>query len=253
MKEIIKEFNNVSEFKRYLDLNSDKPSRECLQSKDEEFFGTYNWKEFEEYLSTGNKDATKEIKDYTKKYVDLFEEQIINTTYYAMDVVGDFFDIGAVLSGLPEAWLKEVTVKDDKFIILNIQGSYSHKADLGIVKKNASKLLAICSILEEQGFLVEINVVFAFRKSGGKNTSCKVVMKVKGYDDFIDFKKFGIILGIPFFRRGILRLLEIEYKRKLVANFGTPDFSNKELINLVLDKDIKALEQKLKGGKHATS
>ena len=245
-----KDFENVSHFLRYLDKNKRvNPSSRTLTSTDD-WSGVESWKEFEQYLENGNPDITAEVRKYSKLYIDQFQEMFVESTQYMFDVVGEFFDIGAVMVGEPEAWIKEIVVKDDKFIELNIQGTYCDGTNLTEVRKNGAKVFAIATILEQQGFLVRINMIYA---SGGSNTAnskeiTRVSIKVKDYDQTLDYKKFGILLGVPFFRRGFLRLLEIEYGENCAHGYGFPHRTDGE-INLDQTKDIVNLEKMLKNEK----
>ncbi len=246
MKKIDLNFNNVSEFERYLDKNKNCLSgNNVLTRGNSNFFQTDSWSDFETYMVEGNKDVTADLRKDTKMYINKFEDMMTQKSSYIFDVVGDFFDIGAVMIGEPEAWLKEIKIEDEKFITLDIQGIYCDGTDLAMVRKNGSKVFALSTVLEQQGFLVKINMHYSSRNSGGRGTEFNATIKVKDFDGHLDYKKFGILLGVPFFRRGILRAMEIEYGASIAGNFGQPQYSNSEQIRLDSEKDIKALEQKL--------
>lgn len=243
------EFVGVVDFKRYLDVNMNTNCTNSL-TRTGEWFGVNTWYDFQHYLDEGNTEITADIKKYTKIYVDKFEKQLAEKTEYVFDVVGEFFDIGAVMVGEPEAWIKEIVVQEDKFIELNIQGTYPDRTNLDMVRKNGAKVFAIASVLEKQGFLVRINMFFRSIKSKENNPKLITEMKimVKDYNQGLDFKKFGILLGVPFFRRGYLRLLEIEYDTKCADNYGVASYKKGE-INLAVTSEIDSLEKMLKDKK----
>lgn len=245
-KEVNYTFKSVTDFKRLLDNSSSKPSfNDVLTRERFSFFGTHTWAEFEEYLEEGNKEITADMRKNTKYYIDKFEQMVSYDSSYNFDVVGEFFDIGAVMVGEPEAWIKEVKVEDDKFITLDIQGIYADGTDLDVVRENGSKMFAIASVLEQQGFLVRINMHYGSKGSGGRNTKFNTVIEVKDFDGVLDYKKFGILLGTPFFRRGILRLMEIEYGSDVVSNFGYPSYSVDGEVRLDSASDVEKLEKRL--------
>jgi hypothetical protein len=247
-KSIELEFGNVSEFIRYINSNQNKPSQNGVLTRGEfDFFQTKSWGDFEDYLQEGNKDITSELKEHTKFYVDKFEQQIAMTSSYKFDVTGDFFDIGAVMIGEPEAWLQEIKIEDERFITLDIQGVYDHRTDLAMVRKNGAKVFAMATVLEQQGFAVKINMHYSTNNSGNYGTKYSTCINVKNYDGVLDFKKFGILLGVPFFRRGILRSLEIEYGVDTNVTFGAPQYGAVDgEIRLDNTADIDLLERKLK-------
>jgi hypothetical protein len=130
-------------------------------------------------------------------------------------------------------------VKD--FIILGIELVTTNLC------KNASKVFAIASVLEMKGFLVKINMIYSTIKSNLKKPSevSTVTIKVKGYDQTLDYKKFGILLGTPMFRRGFLRLLEIEFGKHCSNNYGRRN-SQSGWINLDKTSQVDELELMLK-------
>jgi len=246
MKKIDLQFKNIAEFERYLEKNSSKPSHNGVLTRTSfDFFQTDSWEDFETYMAEGNKDVTADLRKDTKMYINKFEELMTDTNTYVFDVVGEFFDIGAVMVGEPEAWIKEIKIEDEKFITLDIQGVYQDNTDLDMVRKNGSKVFAIATVLEEQGFLVRINMHYSTKKSGGRGTEYNATIQVKDYDGVLNYKKFGILLGVPFFRRGILRSLEIEYGADVVSGFGSPNYNTDGEIRLDSERDIASLENKL--------
>ena len=243
------EFVGVVDFKRYLDVNMNTHYTKSLTRTDE-WSGVNTWYDFQHYLDEGNTEITADIKKYTKMYVDKFEKQLSERTEYVFDVTGQFFDIGAVMVGEPEAWIKEIVVQEDKFIELNIQGAYQHNTDLNMVRKNGAKLFAIASVLEQKGLLVRINMFFRSKGSENDKPNSITEMKimVKDYNQGLDYKKLGILLGVPFFRRGYLRLLEIEYDTKCKDSYGKVSYKDGE-INLSVTSEVDNLEKMLKDKK----
>jgi len=246
-KSIALDFNNVTEFLRYIETNKSKPSfNNVLISGQYKFYQTHNWEDFETYLKEGNKDITSELKKQTKVFVDKFEQELAETTSYKFDVTGQFFDIGQVMIGEPEAWLQEIQIEDEKFITLDIQGVYFDGTNLDMVRKNGAKVFAMATVLEKQGFAVKINMHYSTKNSGGYGTEYSACINVKQYDGVLDFKKFGILLGVPFFRRGILRSLEIEYGVDIARGFGQPQYGGVDgEVRLDTTSDIDLLERKL--------
>lgn len=242
------DFKNVSDFVRYLKSNSDTENTKSIdRDDDDKWTGVRTWYDFENYLDEGNSEITDNVRKHTKYYIDKFEDIFTIKTDYEFDVVGQFFDIGAVMVGEPEAWIKQIEVKEDKFIELNIQGTYADGTDLEMVRKNGSKVFAIASVLEKQGYLVKINMIYRTIESNSKNSKqiTEAKIAVKDYNQGLDYKKFGILLGVPMFRRGFLRLLEIEYGTNCRSSYGCAR-SIKGDINLDRTEDISDLEKILK-------
>lgn len=242
-------FENVTDFENYLNKNSDKPdvkSKIRLQKNNKSFYGTNSWDEFIDILKNGDSEITNKAKTLTRFYLDNFEDKFTFKTSFETGLTGQFFDIGAVMSGEPECWLNEITLKDDKFITLKIQGTYPWRVDKDVVIKNGSKLFAICSSLERQGYLTEIDFIYSLKacESRNPNKFTTIMIPLKKYDDILDYKKLGILLSPSFFRRGILRLLEIEYGTNVTEGYGKPVTEEGE-ISLSKINEINKLEKKL--------
>lgn len=241
------EFDNVSDFNRYLDKNEEvKANKNSAKREDDgEFSGVKSWTEFREYLNEGNKEITADIRKHTKYYTDKFEQLFSTNIAYQFDVTGEFFDIGAVMVGEPEAWIKQIEVKEDKFIELSIQGVYPHTVKAKDIQKNGSKVFSIANVLEQQGYLVRINMVYRTQRFDDVNNKKILDIRVmaKDYNQGLDYKKFGILLGVPFFRRGIFRAIEVEAEE---VGYGYGSFKTEEgEISLNKDEDISELEKKL--------
>lgn len=239
-------FENISEFTRYLDKNKNVIASESASSRYDEdrWAGTTNWAEFEQLIQNGDDEITKEIRKWTQYYIDKFEELYAESIGWQFDVVGQFFDIGAVLVGEPEAWLNEIVVKDDKFIKLKINGVYPAKTDTSKVRRNASKVFGIAVALEKQGYLVEIDMEYR-TENPYKNGDIEVTIPVKTYNSPLDYKKFGILLNVAFFRRGIFRLLEIECGKELRSGYGRTKRVEGD-IQLDNEQQVDDLENKLR-------
>jgi hypothetical protein len=236
---------SVSEFQRYLDANKSINGRSLTRSGD--WTGVNSWDDFETYLQEGNPKLIADLNTHTQYYINMFEDKFVDIKEYVRDVVGDFFDVGAVVLGEPEAWLKEIHVKDEKFIDIIIQGTYKDGTDIEMVEKNGAKVFAIVSILEQRGFLVNMKMVFSSNDSNTKNSRevSTLTIVIKDYQEILDYKKMAILLGVPFFRRGFLRVLEVWYGKNVKGNYGSVNTKIQGAVYLDDTRAVEALEQKL--------
>lgn len=242
-------FDTIEDFRRYLDANEDVETNKYSSHKEgrEEFSGTKDYKEFrEDRLVNGNKELLTKMKKEIHKEVDKLESKYIEETQYQFDVVGDFFDVGTYMSGEPEHWLKEIKIKDEKFIHVKIGGVYPYKISSKTIQDNATKLIALLRVMEGKGFLTKIDVCFNSVNMCNGRGSKKLLIEIplKDYNQPLDYRKISTLLDVSFFRRGIFRVYELTYPNNLSSTYGKVE-PRKQYINLANYKEVNSLESKL--------
>lgn len=241
-------FSTVSDIKKYLNDNRKvKTSQQSSHRKnDKRFFGTESYEEFENtILKNGNPKLLKEIKRKVNKRVDELEHRMTEKSMYNFDVVGDFFDVGCYMSGEPEHWLKEIKIKDEKFICVKINGWYNANVRSETIVENASQIIALLRVLEGRGFLTQIDLCFNGRDMTIRGREDILIeIPIKDYNQPLDYKKLSILLDVGFFRRGIFRVLELTYPLNLSGGYGR--YSQKDgYINLANYDEVSSLEKTL--------
>lgn len=78
---------------------------------------------------------------------------------YQWDVVGQQFDIGAVLSGEPECWLKEDYQPTRKFVSICINLSLSGGISENALTRRGAAVIALVDKLQDEGYIVELKAV----------------------------------------------------------------------------------------------
>jgi len=241
-------FDTINDVKKYLNNHSDVITNQNSSHKEGRngFFGTETYTEFEDtILKNGNPELLKTIKKKVNSRVDELEKNFIEDTQYQFDVVGDFFDVGTFMSGEPEHWLKEIKIKEDKFIHIKIGGVYPHTVDTDVIRDNASELIALLRVMENKGYLTKIDVCFSSEKMKTRGKANLLIeIPLKDYNQPLDYRKVSILLDTSFFRRAIFRIYELTYPTNLKDGYGVvknePDY-----INLAKFKEVQSLEKEL--------
>ena len=114
--------------------------------KEDDWSGSYDWAEYEQYLKSGDPQTISAIRETTRNNIKRIEseykEELVT---FRPDVEGMFFDVGAVLSGEPECWFKEeVQKKQEQKISFVLSGAFdaSFNKD-SIVEASALSLIHI--------------------------------------------------------------------------------------------------------------
>lgn len=210
--------------------------------------GTKSWDDFITLLDEGDKKVTDKIKTETKSQIaelgKKYQEELKN---YRFDVVGEFFDIGLVLTGVPEHWLEpEYEEVEKPKVDLIINASFPDSTDLDGIVKNAGKVLAIAKILEDHGVMVGIKAVTGGKNfmNGDKYTEALFETTVKGYDEPLNYTKCSSIITPTYLRRGWFRMVEQVANSKLKSSYGSI-INVENSVELRKDDSVKKLEEKL--------
>ena len=247
-------FSSVKEFKKYLDFHAHieprRPSTSVAKTVDNlnnPWSGVKDWEGFETILEEGDEGLLKAVVKSTNKNISGLEKKYDLSTSYTSDVEGVFFDVGKVLIGEPEAWLKE---EDEPVVAqtyeFNVYGSYTSDVDQVDILEGASKVLAMAKALELMGVSTQISYHFDSIGSSRKNEkdTHSVKMIAKKYEAGLNFKTASTVMHPSFFRRGVLRLREMSLQGDLTAGYGRSDRS-KEYICLDNTRQLKELEKHL--------
>ncbi len=173
-------------------------------------------------LRSGN----DEIKEGLKKGLKLEMEKLrkeINSQpeSYLPDVEGLFFDVAKVIEGEPECWYREPWDKTRKpRLSVPIMGSYNYKFKKEDAITNATKIIALVKALEDNGFEVEMTMIFIADHATTTNKTMFHSVMIKNYDEGFNWNKLSAMLHPSFFRRIIFRDKELLAPTNLADGYG---------------------------------
>lgn len=207
---------------------------------------------FNDILERGSNDIISLLKDVTKKELKrLNDSYSVEKIEYLLDCEGDFFDVGIVMSGEPECWLKEIRTTEKKPLVeLNVLGSYGWRKDQKDIISNAGLILAYCKYFEERGIQTKITVHFvSTHEITGRGASNAHHYKIlaKDQNQNIDYAKVSAILHPSFFRRGMFRVKEIRHDEKQYDSYGK-SVETKGILRLDDRSTINTIEKLFKKG-----
>lgn len=247
------DLGNLGQFKRWSISNRANQKKGLNSSmKNDSWSGTDTWEDYETLLTEGDENVMKKIKTDTQKEIaelgKKYKEEIIA---YKFDVTGEFFDVGLVLTGVPETWLEpEITKEEVVRVSININGAFSAGVNEKTIVKSASRILSMIKILEDHGVEVALKMVNAnYDVCNGKRLALTTMINIKDYDEPINYKKVSALLTPAHHRRGVFKVLELGCEGEVTGGYGAP-VPPLGLIALDDKAGIDALERKLfKGGK----
>ncbi|MCI4436159.1 MAG: hypothetical protein JHC33_05035 [Ignisphaera sp.] len=250
-KEIHIEFKSVFDIQQFLIENYDVKTRHD-QSKDIAdddycfaFSGTKTYFDFMDIVENGSDEIISNIKLASHKYADSLNDKYETTKDYKFDVYGQFFDVGLVLSGEPEAWVNPIDDDVKKQIEISVNASYLSDVKHEDVINNASRIIGMILTLEKMG--VETKLLLNFRSNDMYDSNHSKIFMVsliaKEYEQGIDYKKLSCLLHTSMFRRGIFRMREVIVGNDMKSYGRTKPLSKDTLIDK--RSSVDELERKL--------
>ena len=221
------EFDSLSHYKRFMIEHKD--FKDCTrQSSMQEgsWSGSWDYDAFLTMLDEGDEDVMAKMKVATKKEVTELQKKYEEVIHgFKFDVTGHFFDVGLVLTGVPEAWLEPDYEEEEKVQVeLVINGSFSANVNKDKIVRSGSRILAMAKILEDNDVQVKIRIVSSNDGSHGgyRNSKLHVSTLVKDYDEPINYKKVSALLSPTYHRRGTFKVIELDAGYEIGSGYGRP-------------------------------
>ena len=249
-KTTIVDLGNLTNLRKFMKTHAEakKSGKSSMKYSGDGWSGTKTWDGYEDLLENGDENVMKKIKVETglkvKELSKKYEEVIHN---YRFDVSGQFFDVGLVLTGVPESWLDpEVEPEEVLRVDIVINGAFNAGVDANKIVTASSRLLAMTKILEDNGVQVSLKMV---NNNVAYNYDCErsllSVITLKDYSEPINYRKLSAIMSPAHHRRGLFKIMEASCD-KINGGYGSPR-PLKGMIELGDRRAIDKLEHRLFG------
>ena len=223
------EIDNLKLYKKFLhdftEFEDKGGPNSSMRKEHGGFTGTKTWDDYVKQIDNGDAEMIKNIKLQSNIEVKNVEHEYHEVlTRYRFDVTGEFFDIGLVLSGVPESWgTPEYDHVDKPKLDILINAAYNCEVSKDTVIKNGARLIAICRVLEDHGVQVSIRSAgFTQDYARGKEReSILFLTNIKGYNEPVNYEKVSSMLSPGYFRRGIFKLMEVVSVGGVVGGYGS--------------------------------
>ena len=244
---LLVEFNSLSAYKKF--CTDEKDFDDCTQTssmKYSDWSGSKTYDDFLDILDKGDDNVMSMMKDATGKEVAIlakkYEEEI---AVYKFDVSGQFFDVGLVLTGVPETWLEpEIEEKEKVQVEINIDGAFNAWFNKDKIVKAGSRILAMVKLLEELDVQVKLRIISGNEGYNTARENLYVSTLIKDFDEPINYKKVSALLSPTYHRRGTFKVIEYTAGHSIGDGYGYPKHDSK-IIQLDDKCDIDRLEETL--------
>lgn len=212
MKYIVKKFDSLNEYSRYLKSDMSDLFKKYGVSASEEgtkkFTGTSSFEEADNLLKFGDLDNLKKIKAELSKIKITGGGETKRTETYR-SYVGYAPHVPSYITGQPKTMLRKRVVRETDVKIVNIMYSSaaSHGVDARDILGTSVNVMNFVDTLEKQGYSVNLYTMIATRK--GDETVCQIV-KIKSSDDYTNLSKVVYPMVNPsFLRRHFFKFMEV--------------------------------------------
>jgi len=212
--------------------------------------GATSYNDYLDIINNGDDEVMNKIKIETKDAVsDIYKKHEKTIHSYKFDVVGEQFDIGLVLSGVPEVWLEPI-IEDEVVtkVSIKIDLTFHSGVKTATVIKNASRLLGIAKVLEDMDVQVKIEAYNFMNNYDNKNRKRLLIVEnlVKDFNEPINYRKVSSYITTAQFRRGCFILME-QLAETLSDDYGNQTHC-KNIIRIDDDREVTKFENKVFGG-----
>lgn len=247
----IVDMGSLVNVKKFMKVHTDHRNNGGNSSmKKDDWSGTYTWDDYLQLLDNGDQDVMDDVKNHTARQVKELSKkykEVLRT--YKFDVEGEFFDVGLVLTGVPETWLQpEPTDEEVLQVDILLDGAFDSGVDTQQIVKSASRILGMVKILEDHNIQVGIKMVN--NNVDYDNTysrSLVMVTHIKDYNEPINFKKVSALLTPATHRRACFKVMEVSCDY-MGSGYGAPR-PLEGTIRLDNDRAVDRLERTLFKGR----
>ena len=244
------QFNNIRQFSAYIKSIKDvETSRKSSHEGTMKFTGTET---FDDALDLVMKPFGKPPVKIMEA-VENIEMKIRNNLHkkglltdwlaedYHYDVEGVEIDIGKLVEGDPECYLKPNKKYKDHFYDLNVNVAVSWNNSTETIIEAFCKVIAVVISLEKCGYKIRLFATSITKNASTEGRSSMVNVCIKNYDELTNIKAIARIIYPSYLRRLIFKIEEVKYQGKLDIGYGQAVNSLKGCVTL--DKSLN--EEKL--------
>ena len=207
---IINNFDNFTEFLDFVTKNSLEDGRSKFNGN-KDFFGTEN---FGDALKLAKKGYKQNLETFSKMMKESEIQKIEKVTI--RDTNGMYFDIGDVITGVPECWFEDVQTSTKNVYKFYIECAYDWEVETTDILKRGARILSYIDKLHNDGNIVEVFACFNSSYSGGYKQNIFTSIQLPSCPFDIDL--YCYIISHPSF----LRRLGFAYHEIIFKDISAP-------------------------------
>lgn len=132
---------------------------------------------------------------------------------YNWDTTGLYFDIGAVVSGVPECWLDTVLEPSQHCVSICASIGFNRGIEADAIMRRGAAICALIDALENSGVRIALSVYHGTHCN--RHASCSMFIDLKHHDQPLDLDRVAFCLAHP----AMQRRLTFAWKECQDANF----------------------------------
>lgn len=235
MKYIVKKFDSLSEYSRYLS----KPvsalfqmcGREGSRTGGKGFTQTESWDEAEQLLKFGDKENLAKLQTkMVRQGLKGSGESKRTETYRSF--VGYAPHVPSYIAGQPKTMLRKRVIRTTNSRVINVM--YSPVAHGGVdaddLLEASLAVMNFVSSIEKQGYKVNLYTIIT---SKNRHQTVSQIVKIKSSDDYTNIAKVVYPMVNPsFLRRHFFRFMEVTEEvteREFCRTYGVPVYEQHEV------------------------
>lgn len=171
-------------------------SSELRNSPEDSWDYNAGWKGSCDLIRTGWHEGVEKMVQATEH---IAAKEVEVQKGYRPDVVGQFFDVGAVNSGIPECWWEDDYQPVRRSVKINVVGSCACGINATRLTNRGGAIAALVDKLQQSGWIVSVSLLWPFQNHGshGEEKNCISIVRIDLDAKPLDLDEIGYLLAHP--------------------------------------------------------
>lgn len=188
--------SSASDLLQYIDANHTWPQGMASRGHEDEEEWDYcaGWSGTEDMIKNGWHTGTDDVLARLEDVKHSLQEEFAG---YRMDVTGQFFDVGLVVSGEPECWFTEETQPIRKVCRIQVNTISSWNTPAEVCKNRGAAIVALADHMQQSGWIVEISVYMVAIHHSNKDDNNLSIIRVDVDTKPVDIDALSFLVAHP--------------------------------------------------------
>jgi len=176
------------------DFNSNCASQDSYTRPENSWDLNAGWDGAVNMVRTGWHEGTKDVLARLEQVKHSLAEEFSG---YRMDVTGQFFDVGLVVSGEPECWFQEEHEPIRKIAKIAVNATASCGTNANVIKNRGAAIVALADHLQQVGWIVELSVFFVALGHRDRDNNKNTIIRIDVDTKPIDIDELAFLVAHP--------------------------------------------------------
>lgn len=176
------------------DFNNSCASQDSNHKPEQSWDMSAGWSGAVDMVNRGWNEGTKDVLARLDQVKHSLEEQF---TGYRMEVTGQFFDVGLVVSGEPECWFQEETEPIRKVAKIAVNATASCGTSANLIRNRGAAIVALADHLQQVGWIVELSVFFVALGHANRDNNENTIIRIDVPTRPVDIDELAFLVAHP--------------------------------------------------------